>query len=59
MGFGGITAFGLPAGWRVLIEFAVMARADRNGRRSRTAKVVPPPVVLALSGAELASIAAV
>lgn len=28
MEFGGITAFGLPAGWRILVDAAVMARPE-------------------------------
>jgi prolyl-tRNA editing enzyme YbaK/EbsC (Cys-tRNA(Pro) deacylase) len=57
MEFGGITAFGLPSGWRVLIESAVMARAQIvMGAGIRTAKLVLPPAVLAaLPGAEVAS----
>jgi prolyl-tRNA editing enzyme YbaK/EbsC (Cys-tRNA(Pro) deacylase) len=34
MEFGGITAFGLPADWRVLVDAAVLERTqNRNGRR--------------------------
>lgn len=47
MQFGGITAFGLPADWRILVDAAVMDR-DRvvMGAGIRTSKLLLAPAVL-------------
>jgi prolyl-tRNA editing enzyme YbaK/EbsC (Cys-tRNA(Pro) deacylase) len=47
MEFGGITAFGLPADWRVLVDAAVMERAQIvMGAGVRAAKLLLSPDVL-------------
>jgi prolyl-tRNA editing enzyme YbaK/EbsC (Cys-tRNA(Pro) deacylase) len=47
MEFGGITAFGLPAHWRVLVDAAVMERAQIvMGAGVRAAKLLLAPAVL-------------
>lgn len=47
MEFGGITAFGLPADWRVLVDAAVMDRAQIvMGAGVRAAKLLMSPDVL-------------
>jgi prolyl-tRNA editing enzyme YbaK/EbsC (Cys-tRNA(Pro) deacylase) len=47
MEFGGITAFGLPADWRVLVDAAVMERAQIvMGAGVRAAKLLLAPAVL-------------
>jgi prolyl-tRNA editing enzyme YbaK/EbsC (Cys-tRNA(Pro) deacylase) len=47
MEFGGITAFGLPADWRVLVDAAVMERAQIvMGAGVRAAKLLLAPDVL-------------
>lgn len=58
MEFGGITAFGLPADWRVLVDAAVMARAEVvMGAGVRSAKLLLPPALLAeRPGVEVASL---
>lgn len=58
MAFGGITAFGLPAGLRILVDAAVM---DREfvvmGAGRREAKLLlAPPVLRQLPGVEVASL---
>lgn len=48
MEFGGITAFGLPANWRVLVDAAVMERQQIvMGAGVRAAKLILAPGVLA------------
>jgi prolyl-tRNA editing enzyme YbaK/EbsC (Cys-tRNA(Pro) deacylase) len=48
MTFGGITAFGVPASWPLLIDAAVMARAQIvMGAGVRTAKLLLHPNALA------------
>jgi prolyl-tRNA editing enzyme YbaK/EbsC (Cys-tRNA(Pro) deacylase) len=48
MEFGGITAFGLPASWRVLVDAAVMDRRQIvMGAGVREAKLLLAPAVLA------------
>ncbi|HXZ07250.1 MAG TPA: YbaK/EbsC family protein [Paraburkholderia sp.] len=56
MEFGGITAFGLPAGWRILVDAAVMERAQIvMGAGVRVAKLLLAPAVLRqLPGFEIA-----
>lgn len=58
MAFGGITAFGLPPAWRVLIDAAVMARDQIvMGAGIRTAKLVLRPEILkTLPDAEVAQL---
>ena len=58
MAFGGITAFGLPDGWRVLVDAAVMARDEVvMGAGVRTVKLLLRPAALAaLPGAEVAAL---
>ena len=58
MEFGGITAFGLPAGWRILVDAAVMARDEVvMGAGVRTLKLLVPPRLLAgLPGVEVAGL---
>jgi prolyl-tRNA editing enzyme YbaK/EbsC (Cys-tRNA(Pro) deacylase) len=47
MEFGGITAFGLPADWRILVDAAVMERAQIvMGAGVRAAKLLLAPDVL-------------
>jgi prolyl-tRNA editing enzyme YbaK/EbsC (Cys-tRNA(Pro) deacylase) len=47
MEFGGITAFGLPADWRILVDTAVMERAQIvMGAGTRAAKLLLAPDVL-------------
>lgn len=47
MEFGGITAFGLPPGWRVLVDAAVMERSQIvMGAGVRAAKLLLAPEVL-------------
>ncbi|ASW01513.1 YbaK/EbsC family protein [Paraburkholderia aromaticivorans] len=47
MEFGGITAFGLPAGWRILVDAAVMQRTQIvMGAGVRAAKLLLAPEVL-------------
>jgi prolyl-tRNA editing enzyme YbaK/EbsC (Cys-tRNA(Pro) deacylase) len=47
MEFGGITAFGLPDNWRVLVDAAVMERAQVvMGAGVRAAKLLLPPGLL-------------
>jgi prolyl-tRNA editing enzyme YbaK/EbsC (Cys-tRNA(Pro) deacylase) len=47
MEFGGITAFGLPADWRVLVDAAVMEREEVvMGAGFRAAKLLLPPGTL-------------
>ena len=59
MEFGGITAFGLPADWVVLVDAAVMTREQIvMGAGVRVAKLLLPPHLLAsLRNVEVASIA--
>ncbi|TDN70762.1 YbaK/EbsC family protein [Paraburkholderia sp. BL10I2N1] len=58
MEFGGITAFGLPAGWRVLVDAAVMDRSQvAMGAGVRAAKLLLAPAVLRqLPDCEIASL---
>ena len=58
MEFGGITAFGLPEGWRVLVDAAVTERAEVvMGAGLRAAKLLLRPAVLtALPGVEVAAL---
>ena len=58
MEFGGITVFGLPAGWRILVDAAVMERTEVvMGAGVRTAKLLLPPRLLAaLPGVEVAAL---
>jgi prolyl-tRNA editing enzyme YbaK/EbsC (Cys-tRNA(Pro) deacylase) len=58
MEFGGITAFGLPADWRVLVDAAVMGREEVvMGAGFRAAKLLLPPGMLkALPTVELAEL---
>jgi prolyl-tRNA editing enzyme YbaK/EbsC (Cys-tRNA(Pro) deacylase) len=58
MQFGGITAFGLPPHWRVLIDDRVMCRQQIvMGAGVRTAKLVLRPSTLAeLHGVEIAKL---
>ena len=58
MEFGGITAFGLPVGWRILVDAAVMARDEVvMGAGTRTLKLLLPPRLLAgLPGLEVAAL---
>jgi prolyl-tRNA editing enzyme YbaK/EbsC (Cys-tRNA(Pro) deacylase) len=47
MEFGGITAFGLPDDWRILVDAAVMERAQVvMGAGVRAAKLLLAPEVL-------------
>ena len=47
MEFGGITAFGVPDDWRILVDAAVMERAQVvMGAGVRAAKLLLPPAVL-------------
>jgi prolyl-tRNA editing enzyme YbaK/EbsC (Cys-tRNA(Pro) deacylase) len=47
MEFGGITAFGLPADWRILVDAAIMQRAQVvMGAGVRAAKLLLAPEVL-------------
>jgi prolyl-tRNA editing enzyme YbaK/EbsC (Cys-tRNA(Pro) deacylase) len=59
MEFGGITAFGLPADWVVLVDAAVMAREQVvMGAGVRIMKLLlRPPLLASLPGVEVASIA--
>ncbi|MDE1182270.1 YbaK/EbsC family protein [Paraburkholderia sp.] len=56
MEFGGITAFGIPDGWRILVDSAVMERAQVvMGAGVREAKLLLSPAVLQrLPGCEVA-----
>lgn len=58
MAFGGITAFGLPDGWRVLVDAAVAERAEIvMGAGLRAAKLLLPPALLTtLPGVEVAAL---
>lgn len=58
MEFGGITAFGLPDDWRVLVDAAVMAREQVvMGAGVRAAKLLLPPDLLRqLPNCEVASL---
>ena len=58
MEFGGITAFGLPADWRVLVDAAVTTRAEVvMGAGVRTAKLLLQPALIAgVPGVEVAAL---
>ncbi|AMG87959.1 MULTISPECIES: YbaK/EbsC family protein [Bordetella] len=58
MEFGGITAFGLPAGWPILVDEAVMQRPHVvMGAGVRTAKLLLAPAQLrALPGVDVAAL---
>ncbi len=58
MAFGGITAFGLPMGWRILVDEAVMTRGEVvMGAGVRPVKLLLPPRLLAsLPGVEVAAL---
>lgn len=60
MEFGGITAFGLPVGWRILVDAAVMDRPEVvMGAGVRAAKLLLPPRLLAsLPGVAVAALTA-
>jgi prolyl-tRNA editing enzyme YbaK/EbsC (Cys-tRNA(Pro) deacylase) len=58
MEFGGITAFGVPADWRILVDAAVMARRQVvMGAGVRVAKLLLAPALLrALPNCEVAAL---
>lgn len=58
MEFGGITAFGLPPDWRVLVDGAVMERSEVvMGAGRRAAKLLLHPALLvSLPGVEVAAL---
>ncbi|MGA7777360.1 MAG: YbaK/EbsC family protein [Paraburkholderia sp.] len=58
MEFGGITAFGVPEDWRVLVDAAVMERTQVvMGAGVRAAKLLLPPAVLrSLKNCEVAAL---
>ncbi|GEM_PF-423287 len=59
MEYGGITAFGLPVGWRILVDTAVLERkVIVMGAGIREAKLLlPPSALLSLSGVSVVSLA--
>lgn len=59
MEYGGITAFGLPVGWRILVDAAVLERKMIvMGAGIREAKLLlPPSALLSLSGVSVVSLA--
>jgi prolyl-tRNA editing enzyme YbaK/EbsC (Cys-tRNA(Pro) deacylase) len=58
MEFGGITAFGVPEDWRILVDAAVMERKQVvMGAGVRAAKLLLPPAVLcSLKNCEVAAL---